>query len=179
MVHVLGLEKNVVHLKPFHKAWPDIFKKEQNHLAGIMTNYPLRIEHIGSTSVEGLMAKPIIDIMIGVTDFSSLSEIIKQLTIYDYLYKGELGITDRHFFKKLKDGKTIFHLHLCLLHSSFWAEHLLFRDVLRNNEKIRNEYTELKISLAERYPEDREKYTESKGEFIMNVIKNFSPLKQD
>jgi GrpB-like predicted nucleotidyltransferase (UPF0157 family) len=165
---MIGLEKGKVLLSEYDTNWPLEFENEKKSIQNTLTENEIRIEHVGSTSVENLCAKPIIDILIGINHFDEGYKFASLLQATGYAYKGENGIPGRHFFVK-GDPRT-HHLHMVEMNSVFFRDHLLFRDYLRENPEEKNQYAELKKSMAVKYVDDREKYTDSKAEFIQNIL---------
>ncbi len=150
--------------------WQRIFDQEKKLLAEILSD--VEIEHIGSTAVKGLAAKPIIDIMIGVNSLEKSSKYISAVTSLGYLYiqEYEKEMPERRYFKKIStDGEHTHHIHLVEKNSTFWERHLYFRDKLRADNKLRDDYAELKYQLAKQFRDDREAYTNAKTNFIMSV----------
>ena len=128
-----------------------------------------KIEHIGSTAVPGLIAKPVIDIMFGVKSLEDSKPAIALLTKngYNYFpYKADI----MHWFCKPSPAFRTHHLHLVPYESNLWKERIKFRNILRANAEIASKYVELKKALAMRYKEDREAYTNGKTHFIQNVL---------
>ncbi len=124
---------------------------------------------MGSTSVPGLIAKPVIDICIGLQEPPPPGEaIIVALADLGYEHRGEHGIPGRHFFRK--GAPRSHHLHVVLHGNDFWVRHLLFRDYLRAHPDEAEAYADLKRLLAIRHAGDREMYTDSKGPFIAGVL---------
>ena len=122
--------------------------------------------------MEGLSAKPIIDIMIGYKNEEDKITIINKLQDIDYNYFGENGIAERHFFKYTVDGITKFHIHLAKYKSDFWKRHLKFRNHLIINKKDRDFYSEIKEKLSRKAFSNREKYVQDKDEFIKKIVEN-------
>jgi GrpB-like predicted nucleotidyltransferase (UPF0157 family) len=170
----LGLESKTVRLVPYDAAWPGLFVAERQRLDAILRQegITLAIEHTGSTSVPGLAAKPILDILAGASDPASLARAIDTLQRADYIYRGEQGIPGRHFFRR--GNPRQYHVHLTLTGSDFWHDHLLFRNHLRANPEVAAEYVALKYELARRYPFDRESYIEGKTEFVHRILREAS-----
>ncbi|SFG33100.1 GrpB domain, predicted nucleotidyltransferase, UPF0157 family [Halobacillus alkaliphilus] len=162
-------EKPTVSLSSYHPEWPVLFEREQRLIAEILGENVLGIEHIGSTAIPGLQAKPIIDIMAGVRSLASYDSYIPHLSTIGYMYVPKPELVDRRFFKKEKEAQT-FHLHLCEFGEKEWEEKLLFRNYLRQHSKAVEEYNSLKLRLANRYSNDRPAYTKSKGAFISSII---------
>ena len=130
------------------------------------------IEHIGSTAVPGLPAKPIIDIMAKVSSFDKTGQVEITLEPFGWNYvPHELDQNEwRRFFVKVENNKRTAHLHLVLNDSSRWDEHIKFRNILISNPALKNEYALLKKKLAEVYSGDREAYTKAKADFIVKVL---------
>ena len=147
------------------------FEEEKEKILSVISDKLIQIEHIGSTSVKGLGAKPIIDMMIGVDKLDDFVGLIGPLSKVDYEYVPKPEFLDRRFFRKGEWGKGTCHLHICEYKSNEWVEKLLFRDFLRENPKIADEYLNLKKILAKEYKFDRQAYTRKKEPFIREVIK--------
>jgi len=131
--------------------------------------FVLDIQHIGSTSVPNLPAKPIIDIGIAVRDFEAAFVCIAPIEALGYIYRGENGIPRRHFFRK-GDPERTHHIHMVEVESAEWAQQLLFRDYLRSHSDALRQYADLKIDLARRYPKDREAYLAAKAPLIGEIL---------
>ena len=172
----LGLESKTVRLVPYDPAWPSLFTAEQQRLTSILVqdSLALVIEHTGSTAIPGLAAKPILDILAGAPDTTSLARAIDTLQRADYIYRGEQGIPGRHFFRR--GNPRQYHLHLTLTDSDFWRDHLLFRNYLRANPEVAAEYAAIKHELAKRYPFDRESYIDGKTQFVQRVLREASAV---
>jgi GrpB-like predicted nucleotidyltransferase (UPF0157 family) len=170
----LGLESGVVRLVPYDSAWPDLFAREAERLQSIFASagVPINLEHVGSTAVPGLAAKPILDILGGYPKDASIADYVRVLTSADYLHRGEQGIPGREFFRR-GDPRS-YHLHLARIDGAFWRDHLAFRDRLRADDALRDAYAQLKHELATRFPRDREAYIEGKGPFVRNVLETTS-----
>lgn len=159
-----------IQLAPPDPSWPARFEEEREALeASIGKWVGGGIHHVGSTAVPGLEAKPIIDILAGVRDLESARACFKPLAQLGYLYAPYLP-EEMHWFCKPDPAHRTHHLHLVPAGSRRFREELSFRDRLRADPKLAAEYAILKRDLAERYREDRETYTEAKGEFIRAVL---------
>jgi GrpB-like predicted nucleotidyltransferase (UPF0157 family) len=159
-----------IHLVPYDAAWPRLFEEERARLAYILSPWVAGpIEHIGSTAVPGLTAKPVIDIMAGVRDLASSLDARAALTSLDYVYFPYRADV-MHWFCKPSPARRTHHLHLVPVQSSLWTERLLFRDYLRATPAAAAEYAALKVSLAARHRFDREAYTDAKGEFVRSIL---------
>jgi GrpB-like predicted nucleotidyltransferase (UPF0157 family) len=166
---MLGLEKGIVRLFDYDVQWPLIFEKERRRIEQAIGDIILSLHHVGSTSVPGLCAKPIIDILIGLETFECGFQCVMPLEQLGYTFRGENGIPGRHYFRK-GDPRT-FHVHMFEKNSSQWHDHILFADYLRKNPERKQQYAELKRALAQAYPKNRVKYTNSKSEFIQETIR--------
>jgi GrpB-like predicted nucleotidyltransferase (UPF0157 family) len=164
-----GLERGVVRLAPHSAAWARLFAAEREALRSAVGDLFLDIQHIGSTSVPGLVAKPIVDIAAAVANFEAAAVCVPPLETIGYVYAGENGIPRRHYFDK--GVPTTVHLHVLEIDSAEWQKHLLFRDYLIAHPEAADAYGALKQELAERYRYDRPAYTDAKGEFVMNVVR--------
>jgi GrpB-like predicted nucleotidyltransferase (UPF0157 family) len=145
-----------------------IFAGEKKLLSEIFSGTNAPIEHVGSTSVDGLGGKPIIDMMIGLGSMTEAEERMEQLAAHHYLYmpQYETEFPDRRFFRKPETGPRECHLHCALLDSDFYRDHIDFRDYLINNPEAAQEYFLLKQKLASQLGADRNAYTDAKTDFI-------------
>lgn len=166
----LGLEGGRVMLALYSPLWPDCFRAEQQSLSGILGASALAFEHIGSTSIPGMAAKPIIDIMVAVRGLNEVEGFLEGLCCLGYQDKGSGGAPDRRYFVKGMESRRTHHLNFTELKSRFWKEHILFRDYLRTHPEAAAEYSALKQALARKFPKDRASYTRSKEEFVQSVL---------
>ena len=169
MSHI-GLKRGTVELWPYDKTWPRLFEAEKLKLLEALDGVIFEIEHIGSTSIPGLAAKPLVDMMASIAQLSNCTKAIGPLKALGYEYMPERVFSDRVFFPKGPRENRTFHLNLVEKDSKQWAESLLFRDYLREHAEKRDEYQHLKEGLAQRYISDRESYTKAKGQFIRSVL---------
>jgi GrpB-like predicted nucleotidyltransferase (UPF0157 family) len=168
-------------LVPYSSAWPILFEEERRRLLQIFFGERVKIEHVGSTSVPGLGAKPIIDILLGAENLSVIEAKIERLEAAGYEYRPEHEVTlpERRFFAKPKKRPRTFHVHAVQIGGRFWADHIWFRDALRRSPGLARRYFELKTELARRYVHDRESYTEAKGPFIRSVLEGDQEAEHD
>ncbi|MFY0521288.1 GrpB family protein [Lysinibacillus sp. UGB7] len=155
--------------------WQDQGRHEEQHLYDLLNPYGIsEVIHIGSTSIPGLPAKPIIDLMAETDSFDRVEDISTKLAEYDWHYVSpELDERPwRRFFVKVKNNKRVAHLHLMVKGNERWEQQLLFRNRLRENLQLVCEYSTLKQGLAKRFNQDRESYTKAKTEFIKQVLNN-------
>ncbi|WP_367576267.1 GrpB family protein [Bacillus sp. FJAT-27445] len=160
----------MVHLSDYNPNWEKEFEYERNRILDGLGDKVLGIEHIGSTSIKGLEAKAIIDIIAGVEDLDEVSNFVKPLSEIEFEYVPKPEFKDRRFFRKGLWGQGTCHLHICEFNSSEWIEKLLFRDYLRLHPSAAEEYAELKKELASKYQFDRPAYTKKKEPFIKSII---------
>lgn len=165
---MIGLESGVVKLIPYTTQWAQLFEMEKRKLINAIGEHVLNIQHVGSTSIPGMIAKPIIDIGIAVTSFVGARVCIQPIERLGYKYKGENGIPRRHYFTK-GEPRT-HHIHMNEIDSRDWENQLLFRDYLISHPNLAEEYARLKIGLAGKYPMDREAYLYGKAPFIEAVL---------
>jgi GrpB-like predicted nucleotidyltransferase (UPF0157 family) len=139
------------------------------------SNHIIDIQHVGSTAIPNMPAKPIIDIQIAVDSLDEIKQIaIEKLNTLDYQYWKENPDPERLFFAKGMPPfgeKRSHHVHVVELNSHHWKEKIQFRNYLRSHPEAANEYKSLKIKLSEKYKYNREKYTEDKTEFIQSILK--------
>lgn len=160
-------------IAPYDDRWPELFAAERSLLIDLFRPIPVRIEHIGSTSVPGLGAKPIVDIMLGADRLSEVERRIPSIVAqgYQYMPEFEAALPERRFFVKPQARPRAFHLHAVEQSSKFWERHLLFRDHLREHPETAAEYFALKVDLAAQFGDDRDGYTNAKTDFIEGVIR--------
>lgn len=165
----IGLEKGIVRLAPYSPEWKTLYEEEEKLLRELIGEYIIDIQHIGSTSIPDMIAKPILDIGIAIADFEEGKRCIKPIESLGYEYKGENGIPGRHYF--VKGNPTTHHIHVVEIDSEEWKKNIIFRDALRKNENLAKEYAELKLNLAEKFKYDRVAYTDGKTDFVNYVLK--------
>ncbi len=156
---------------PYDREWPREFEREQSRLA-LVFGKRAAIEHVGSTAVPGLAAKPIIDVMIGLRALPEAEGRISALEDlgYEYVPAYEVALPDRRYFRKPKMPPRTHHLHCVVRGSAFWREHLLFRDYLRRHPEAAAAYASVKRELAERHGSNRKAYLAGKSPFIERVL---------
>jgi len=174
------VSREEISIEPYNSLWPKWFESERQHLVSCLPNELLqRIEHFGSTAVPGLAAKPIIDMLIGVSNLEATKKQIVPILErqgYEYFWRPTFGDDDPPWYawfikRDPSTGKRTHHLHM--VESSF-TEHwdrLLFRDHLIAHQEIAAEYERLKVLLAEQHPQDRVEYTKHKTEFVTRITR--------
>lgn len=167
----MGLNRLNVELENYNKNWKKEFEKEKKLLKKIFGDDAIDIQHVGSTAIPGLKAKPIIDIALAVENLDIALKHREELEKEDYNFRGNAGVEGRYFFAKGKEENRTHYLHIEPINSSNWESHILYKKYLLNNPDTIVEYEKLKEELAEKYPNDRKKYTEGKNNFIQNILK--------
>ncbi len=168
--------KSVVVL-PYDEQWEHAFAHIKDRIQEALGLLALRIEHVGSTSVRGLSAKPIIDIDVVIKDYSVFDAAVTALEEIGYHHEGDLGITAREAFKY--DGKEYMpkhHLYVCPQDSAELKRHVAFRNYLRSNPEAVSEYNRIKIEGAALYPKDIEKYIQHKSAFIEKIYREIGVI---
>jgi GrpB-like predicted nucleotidyltransferase (UPF0157 family) len=155
-----------VEIAAYDPAWPDAFDRERTAIVAALGDLAPAIEHMGSTAVPGLGAKPIIDIMVGLRELADHARCVAPLQSLGYEHKGEYGIPNRHYFRKPVVGPRTHQVHMVEQSSDFWERQLLFRDYLLANPDEAAAYDRLKRELAPRFGTDVDGYAEAKTEFI-------------
>jgi GrpB-like predicted nucleotidyltransferase (UPF0157 family) len=158
-----------VTLRPYDPAWPTRFAAERQRLFSLFPGRFLDIQHIGSTAVYGLSAKPVIDIVAGVPSMSAAEELIEPLCLAGYTTSAQFNATlpDSRWFMRWANGHRTHHLHVAVHGSTFWKQRLHFRDALRTDAELAERYSLLKSAAADTHRSDREAYTDAKTEFII------------
>jgi len=153
----------------YDPRWEEIFSGLYEVIWPHVRDVATALEHVGSTAVPGLAAKPIIDMDIIVRSPAAVGDCIQRLTAIGYEYRGELGVPDRHAFRS-PPGTPDHHLYICLDGSVGLRNHLLLRNHLRSRPEDARAYGELKRRLAERHRDDIDAYVDGKTEFIVEVL---------
>ena len=165
-----------VRVVEYDLSWPAVYEDEKKRILAACREWLVGIEHIGSTSVPGLAAKPVIDVMAAIATLDDTCSIIEPLAAlgYDYVPEYEVEFPERRYFRKGRRGSEgdKYHLHVVQLDSEFWRRHLAFRDYLRSHPETAREYAELKRHLAARHGTDMDGYTDAKSEFILGIQEN-------
>ena len=155
---------------PYDESWSLEFNRISEELLYVLDSLVV-IEHVGSTSVEGLSAKPVIDIDIVIGDYNSFEEVKSRLASIGYTHEGDLGIKERHAFKyEDKPHLMRHHLYVCPSYSEEFKRHVAFRDYLRANPQDRDWYGELKTLAVQRFPEDIDGYMAAKSSCVAEII---------
>lgn len=159
---------------PYDPAWPEAFALVRATIAPALGKRAVGIEHIGSTAVVGLDAKPIVDIDVVIRHEDDLWEVATVLAELGYTHLGDLGVAGREAFRA-PAGLPRHHLYVCAAGSAALTAHLTLRDALRADPGLSAEYAALKRTLAARHRDDRDAYTEGKTAFITAVLREQNP----
>lgn len=160
-------------VEDYNPDWIDRFLREKESLLGAIGHNIIDLEHIGSTSIFDLAAKPIIDILVGVKTLDDAEKCIPILEKMNYQYVPEFEdiLPERRYFRKPPQGEgRDIHLHMTILGSDFWDRQLLFRNYLRVHSNTRDDYSKLKKKLAKKHRTNREAYSNAKEEFILKIL---------
>ena len=164
----LGLAQGQVWLSEPTTRWAFLFEEEARRLGAALQSFGAAVEHCGSTSIPGIPAKPILDILVGIPEPLDVASIRSALAPLGYEHATWAGVPGHEVFGK-GDPRT--HLvHVVPLHGPAWDRILCFRDALREDPSLAAEYGALKRRLAARYPNDRSAYTDAKPDLVERVI---------
>mgnify|MGYP003307386504 CR=1 FL=1 len=157
---------------PYDEAWKNAFEEIKTEIEAEIGALIIGIEHVGSTSVEGMSAKPCIDIDVVIRDYSVFDAVVQKLNAIGYIHEGDLGIKDREAFKYTdKPHLMLHHLYVCPQDSEELRRHITFRDFLRSNPEAVRKYSLIKEKAAELFPNDIDGYIEYKSPCIEELYK--------
>jgi len=169
---VIGLDNRVVKLSKYDKKWVLLFEKEKNLILSSLRNVEVvDVQHVGSTSIPGVVAKPIIDIAIGLKRFADAKKCIKPLRKAGYEYREQFGGRWRYLFVKGPPTCRTIHVHIQRWGGRDWKDLTLFRDYMKTHPRARKEYVKLKQELVSKYSNQRKLYLKSKDAFIKKIIR--------
>jgi GrpB-like predicted nucleotidyltransferase (UPF0157 family) len=168
---MIGLKRNVVKVVEHDPHWAGLALEVCAAVRNACGELLVDVQHVGSTAVPGLPAKPILDIAAAVASFELMPELTQRLAGMGYTYRHDSGDEGGHFFvfDSAPEIRTV-HLHIVEKDSVQWRNYLRFRDLLRQSPEIRQSYAQLKQELASTWPDDRESYTAGKADFIRQVL---------
>jgi len=167
----LGLRRGQVIVVPYDPRWPALFEETAAELRATLGSAILAVDHVGSTAVPGLSAKPILDVLVSVADFEAARQLAAPLTRLGYEFRPNEEIPDRHYFRRPIGGEVqTHHLSLAEPGSRHHKVTLAFRDALRRDPELSAAYARLKAALAQRFPFDRPAYIEGKTKFVMETL---------
>lgn len=157
-------------VQPYDKAWKIAFENIKDEIEQVLGDLIIGIEHVGSTSVEGLSAKPCIDLDVIIRDYSVFEAVVDKLESIGYIHEGNLGIEDREAFRYTdKPHLLTHHLYVCPQHSQELHRHIAFRDFLRSNPEAAKKYGDIKETAARFFPDDIDGYMEYKSHCIAEL----------
>jgi GrpB-like predicted nucleotidyltransferase (UPF0157 family) len=151
--------------------WVHQFEKEARLLQSMLGEVALNIQHIGSTAIPGIKAKPIIDILITTNDINTIDSFDDKMEQLQYVIGGEFGLKGRRFYCKGDDEHCLFHVHIYEATHPSVKLYLVFRDYMITHPDDAKKYESIKTDLALKYPNNRTLYTQSKGDFIDTIFK--------
>lgn len=169
-VPALGLRRGTVKVVEFDERWPGLFVEASRELSEALGPKILAVHHVGSTSVPGLCAKPVLDIQVTIQDFDRGLDLVPVLCTLGYVFRADEEIVDRHYFRRGHRDVRTHHLSLAELDSHYHRVTLAFRDALRSDPTLVKEYGTLKQSLARKFPRDRQAYIDGKCDFIARIL---------
>ena len=164
----LGLESGTVQVVECDEGWPALFLAETARLNEACRSLRLRLEHVGSTAVPGLCAKPVLDILAGHPSPVPALDYVEPFKRAGYEHRGDSGIAGHQLFRR--GQPRAYHIHLVEQDGALWRQYTGFRDYLRANAGAARRYGDLKRALAARFPRDREAYLEGKAAFVTEVL---------
>lgn len=167
-----------IRLVDYDPDWPRTFQQLKEYVWPSVCDLSVAIEHVGSTSVPGMAAKPVIDMDIVIAARTTVPLLISRLAELAYEHRGNLGIEDRESFSA-PPGKPAHHLYVCVQNSLALQNHIAFRDYLRKHPSDVLAYSALKKQLAERFPNDRGQYVKGKTSFILSLLKKCGLTTED
>jgi GrpB-like predicted nucleotidyltransferase (UPF0157 family) len=160
----------VVALAPPSDDWPSRFAAIQARLAAALGATAVRIDHVGSTSIPGIHAKPVIDVQVSVPDIDDEGAYVPQIESLGWPMRSREPELLHRYFRDAADRPRRTHIHVCQSGSKWERDHLLFRDYLRAHPDVAAEYQRVKEEAAAAYGDHRLAYTEAKGPFIESVL---------
>lgn len=161
---------DLVIIESYDPEWPQQFELVRSRIASALSAFAAKIEHVGSTAVPGLAAKPIIDIDVLLQSADDLPEVIRRLRALGYEHRGDLGVPGREAFRS-PTAEPPHHLYVHGPDSREYTRHINFRNHLRANPEDAWAYEHLKRRLAQQYRNDREGYNQSKTEFVETILR--------
>lgn len=161
-----------VQVLPYSPQWPVMFAATRDLLLRVFAGEDTTIEHIGSTAVPGLAAKPVIDVLLGAPSLDVIERHTAQLDRhgFDYVPRHERVLPQRRYFVAQPPSGLRVHLHGVVQDGELWRQHLSFRDALRRDPALRDRYQQLKLQLAIQHAGDKSAYTEAKGPFVRETL---------
>ncbi len=163
----------IVQVEEYDPEWPEHFRRLRDRIWPCVSDVAISIEHVGSTSVPGLAAKPAIDVDIVIPSRNELGVVAMRLAPLGYTHRGNLGIEDRDAFSG-PEGQPHHHLYVCPRDSLALRNHITLRDHLRSHPQDVTRYSGLKRQLAEKFSRDIDRYVEGKSAFILSILARYA-----
>ena len=161
---------NSVIIQDYDPRWPQLFETLRSRIEAVIQGMAAAIEHVGSTAVPGLAAKPIIDLDVLLISASDLPLVIAKLASIGYGHRGDLGVAGREAFRTPPNDLP-HHLYVCPSSSPEYKRHISFRNYLRTHPGDANSYASLKRELVRTFGDDREAYTQAKSRFVAEILR--------
>jgi GrpB-like predicted nucleotidyltransferase (UPF0157 family) len=169
---------NPVIIQDYDLRWPQLFETLRSRIEVVIGGMAATVEHVGSTAVPGLAAKPIIDVDVLLRSASDLPLVITRLASIGYQHRGDLGVTGREAFRTPPNDPP-HHLYVCPPASREYRRHISFRDYLRTHPEDANNYAILKRELARKLGDDREAYNQAKSRFVTEILQRVEKISTD
>ena len=170
---MIGLKRHTVKLVSHNDSWSIIFEETKNELLNLIDHLIIDKQHVGSTSINNIKAKPIIDVAILVDNLNVINQMINILEKNGYEYRGDGGEDGGHLFVKCSEPDIrTHHIHIVQKNDIQWENYLYFRDKLNSDQQLAIKYNNLKEQLENKFKENREEYTKAKNGFINKVVMN-------
>ncbi|HEY0071225.1 MAG TPA: GrpB family protein [Chloroflexia bacterium] len=157
-----------IELHPHNPEWAAYFDEGKQVLSAVLGEYALDMQHVGSTSIPGIKAKPVVDIDVAIEHYPLPDEVLAAVEALGYTYWGEFGIPHRHLFSR-RDGPVGYNVHINELANDEFQRHVLFRDYMRAHPDAAREYEALKLELAARH-DVVNLYAGDKSEFVQGIL---------
>lgn len=171
---MLGLNKDVVKLSPYDPQWKALFEQEKKLLMELIGEHIVDIQHIGSTAISGIAAKPMLDVLIGVNTLEDVKQFdkyrLKEAAIYPL---GRVEIEGKVVYAKFSDLEALTKTHVYHIveyGGDWWKQHTLFRDYLNKHLDVATDYEKLKVGLAKKFPSNERDYANAKKAFVDEVV---------
>lgn len=172
----LGLRYGEVVVTDHNPAWAAIFDKLAAEINRALAGLAVDVEHVGSTAVPGLVAKPIIDVAVGVEASTDNVRVVAALTEAGFAFRGDLGDHGGLLFVLESDPEIVVaHIHVVELNGFQWRWYLAFRDGLRSRNRLRGQYESLKRGIAETHAKDRDGYSQAKFDWVLSTVRKLDP----
>jgi len=169
---------NSLIIQDYDPRWPQLFETLRSRIEAVIPGMAAAIEHVGSTAVPGLAAKPIIDLDVLLISATDLPVVIAKLASFGYEHRGDLGISGREAFRT-PPSDLHHHLYVCPSSSPEYNRHISFRDYLRTHPADANSYASLKRELLRKFGDDREAYTQAKSRFVAEILQRVDKTSTD